>query len=55
MKFLNILSNKDETKKIYDMIYDKKVITYLKGTLKLKEKELAYDDFVKFAQETLGQ
>jgi len=51
----NVLSNQEETKKIYDMIYDKKVTTYLKETLKTTNKELSYDDFVKFATETLGQ
>ena len=31
-----VLSNNDEARKINDMIYDKKVMGYLKNTLKIK-------------------
>ncbi len=35
--------------KIFDMMYDQKVITYLKENLKISEKYVSYDDFVKLA------
>ena len=30
----NVLSNQEESRKIFDMMYDQKVITYLKENLK---------------------
>ncbi len=45
----NVLSNQEEGKKIYDSIYDQKVLTFLKETVKINEKEVSYDDFVKVA------
>ena len=47
----NVLSNKEESRKIFDMMYDQKVITYLKENLKISEKYVSYDDFVKLASE----
>ena len=40
-----VLANKDEARKINDMIYDKKVMEYLKNTLKINDKFLAHEDF----------
>ena len=45
----NVLSNQEESRKIFDMMYDQKVITYLKENLKISEKYVSYDDFVKLA------
>ena len=42
-----MLSNKDEGRKINDMIYDKKVMDYLKSTLKINDKFLNHEDFTK--------
>ena len=45
----NVLSNQEESRKIFDMMYNQKVITYLKENLKISEKYVSYDDFVKLA------
>ena len=45
----NVLSNQEEARKIYDSLYDQKVLNFLKDTLKITEKEVSYDDFVKIA------
>ena len=47
----NVLSNKEESRKIFDMMYDQKVLTFLKENLKISEKQVSYDDFVKLASE----
>ena len=45
----NVLSNQEEARKIYDSLYDQKVLNFLKETVKVNEKEVSYDDFVKLA------
>ncbi len=45
-----ILQNNDEAKKIFDLILEERLIGYLKETVKLNEKKVSYDDFVKAAQ-----
>jgi trigger factor len=45
-----ILQNNDESRKIFDLILEERLISYLKETVKLKEKTVSYDDFVKAAQ-----
>lgn len=45
----NVLSNQEEARKIYDSLYDQKVLNFLKETVKIAEKEVSYDDFVKVA------
>ena len=45
----NVLSNQEEARKIYDSLYDQKVLNFLKDTVKIAEKEVSYDDFVKIA------
>mgnify|MGYP005695459621 FL=1 len=42
-----VLSNNDEARKINDMIYDKKVMEYLKVTLNINDKFIAHEDFTK--------
>ena len=49
----NVLSNKEEARKINDMIYDNKVMDYLKATLKINEKQLVHEDFIKKATEVM--
>lgn len=46
---MSVLGNEEEAKKIYDALYESKVMTYLKDAVKVEEKELSYDDFVKVA------
>lgn len=46
---LKVLSNQDESRKIYDMIYDEKLMEYIKSTATIKEKEVDYDKFVELA------
>lgn len=45
-----VLENREEAQKLFEQLYDLKVISFLKETVKLQEKELSYDDFVKEAQ-----
>ncbi len=46
---MSVLGNKDEGKKIYDALYESKVLDYLKSAVKVEEKELSYDEFVELA------
>ena len=48
-----VLSNKEEARKINDMIYDNKVMDYLNSILKINEKELVHEDFIKKASEVM--
>ena len=48
----NIMQNKEEVKRIYDQLLDTRMRDLLKSTLKLKDKEVSYDDFIKLATET---
>jgi len=45
-----VLSNQEESRRIYDMILENKLIVYLKENIKLDEKKVSYEDFVKAAQ-----
>ena len=45
-----ILENNDESRKIFDQLLEDRLISYLKETVKLNEKKVSYDDFVKAAQ-----
>jgi trigger factor len=45
----NVLSNKEEANKIYDNLYGTKIIAYFKETVKVTEKELAYEKFIEQA------
>lgn len=47
----NILSNQDEMKKVYDDLFDKKLLALYKEKLKLNEVEISFDDFVKLVTE----
>lgn len=46
---MKVLSNQDESRKIYDMLYDVKLISYIKAEASVKEKEVDYDKFVELA------
>ncbi len=44
-----VLQNEEEARNLYMMMYDAKLMDLYKSTLKLKEKEVTYEDFVKIA------
>ena len=48
----NIMQNEEEVKRIYDQLLDTRMRDLLKSTLKLKNKDLSYEDFIKLASET---
>ncbi len=48
----NIMQNEEEVKRIYDQLLDTRMRDLLKSTLKLQNKEISYDDFIKLATET---
>ena len=47
----NISTKEEEIKKVYDHLYDEKLLRMYKETLKLNEIELSFDDFVKVVNE----
>ncbi len=47
----NISSNKDEVKKVYDHLFDQKLLDLFKEKLSLNEKKTSFDDFVKLVTE----
>lgn len=46
-----VLQNQEEAQRIYDQIYDEKLLKYFKETVGLKEKAVDYDKFVEIAQQ----
>jgi len=44
-----ILENEEEGKKVYEKVFDDKVMNLLKSTFKIKEVDVSYDEFVKLA------
>ena len=48
----NIMQNQEEVKRIYDQLLDTRMRDLLKSTIKLQNKEVSYDDFIKLATET---
>jgi trigger factor len=48
----NIMQNEEEVKRIYDQLLDTRMRDLLKSTLKLRNKEISYDEFIKLATET---
>ncbi len=47
-----VMENKEEVKKIYDHIYDNRLRELLKSTIKINNKEISYEEFVKLVSET---
>ena len=47
----NVLKNQDEHKKVNEQIFDKKTLNVYKENFKIKEKKIAYNDFIKLASE----
>ena len=48
----NIMQNEEEVKRIYDQLLDTRMRDLLKSSIKLKDKEVSYDEFIKLASET---
>jgi len=47
---MQVLQNQEEAGRVYDMLAEQKLMNYFKETVKLNEKEISYDDFVKLAE-----
>ena len=47
-----VMENKEEVKKIYDHLYDNRLRELLKSTIKINNKEISYEEFVKLVSET---
>lgn len=47
----NVLKNEEERRRVYEMLYEEKVIEVVKNSCKVEEKEISYDDFVKLVTE----
>lgn len=46
---MQILQNRDEANRIYDMLAENKLTVFFKENVKLNEKEISYDEFVELA------
>ena len=46
-----ILENKEQAQKIYEKLYETKVVEDLKSKIKVTEKAVSADDFAKLAKE----
>ncbi len=47
-----IMENKEQQSKVYEKLYEVKVVEYLKSKIKVTEKAVSADDFAKLAKET---
>lgn len=46
---MQVLQNREEANRVYDMLAERKLTNFFKSTVKLNEKEISYDDFVAIA------
>ena len=46
-----IMDNKEQLQKIYEKLYEEKVVEYIRGEVKVTEKAISADDFAKLAEE----
>ncbi len=46
---MQVLQNREEANRVYDMLAEQKLTHYFKSTVKLNEKEVSYDKFVEMA------
>jgi hypothetical protein len=44
-----VLGNQDEVRRIYDMLFESKVIDHVKTLVKIDEKEISFEEFSKLA------
>jgi transcription initiation factor IIE alpha subunit len=47
----HLKSKPEETRRILDSLYSQKVVAYVKSKVKLVEKEISYDEFMKIDAE----
>jgi len=47
----SMMQNDDQTKQIYDQLYDEKLAQVIKENAKINEKEVSYEEFMKMAEE----
>ena len=47
----NYMNNKEEVEKIYDKLYEERLTKIFKSSVKIKEKSISYEDFLKLATE----
>jgi len=45
-----VLENQEESRRLYEQLYQLKMRDFYNSTVKIKEKEISYDDFVKLAE-----
>lgn len=46
---MKVLSNQEESRKVFDMLYDEKLVDYIRKNATVKEKAVDYDKFVEMA------
>lgn len=46
---VQVLQNREEANRVYDMLAERKLTNYFKETVKLTDKEVSYDEFVEMA------
>jgi len=51
----NFLQKEEEVRKVYDQLMDERISEYYKNTVKLQEKEVTFDEFVKLASTKAGK
>ena len=47
----NMMKNQDQTKQVYDYLYDQKLTQTLRDNLKVEEKSVTVDEFTKMVQD----
>ena len=47
----NVLQNQEETKKIFDYLYKNKVTNFFKESVKVEDKEVSQEEFIKLFYE----
>jgi trigger factor len=45
-----VLQNQDESRRLYEQLYQQKLRAFYNDTVKIKEKEISYDEFLKLAE-----
>jgi trigger factor len=48
---MQILENKEQGQKIYEKLYEAKVVEYVKSQIKVSNKSVSAEEFAKLAQE----
>ena len=46
---IQVLTNKEESARVYDMLAETKLTEYFKSTVKLSDKVVSYDEFIEIA------